>query len=134
MMDSLFTGLVFVERGTEAPPDAVGWRAYRGRVIPDIEEAVESPHRLSNEPEVAQRLLDLVPHVPTPVWGRDELGAGEMWNSNSTGSWLLVWCGLDVESIQPRLGGRAPGWHAGIVVALRQREAVSHEVPVWAAG
>ena len=33
----------------------------------------------------ARRLLDLVATVPTPVWGRDELDAGEMWNSNSVG-------------------------------------------------
>jgi hypothetical protein len=37
----------------------------------------------------AERLFDLVPSVPTPVWGRDELGTGEMWNSNSVTSWLL---------------------------------------------
>jgi hypothetical protein len=64
-------------------------RRWREGVIPDIAEAVESPRRLSEEPHVAQRLLELVPQVPTPVWGRDELGAGEMWNSNSTISWLL---------------------------------------------
>jgi hypothetical protein len=61
-----------------------------------------------------------VPQVPTPVWGRDELRAGEMWNSNSVISWLIARSGLDVESIQPPLGGRAPGWRSGIVVARRQ--------------
>jgi hypothetical protein len=35
-----------------------------------------------------------------PVWGRDELGAGEMWNSNSLISWLIARSGLDVEAIQ----------------------------------
>jgi hypothetical protein len=28
-------------------------------------------------------VLDLVAQVPTPVWGRDELGTAEMWNSKS---------------------------------------------------
>ena len=28
-------------------------------------------------------LIDLLPAVPTQVWGRDEARAGEMWNSNS---------------------------------------------------
>jgi len=28
--------------------------------------------------------------------------------------------GLDVEAVHPPRGGRAPGWHAGIVVARRQ--------------
>ena len=51
--------------------------------------------------------------------GIDELGAGEMWNSNSTISWLLARTGLDVEAIQPPARGRAPGWQAGIVIARR---------------
>jgi hypothetical protein len=97
-------------------------RCWRDGVIPDVAEAVESPRRLSDDPECARRLLELVPHVPTPVWGRDELGAGEMWNSNSLISWLLARSGLDVESIQPPACGRAPGWQAGIVVAHRQQE------------
>jgi hypothetical protein len=60
-----------------------------------------------------------VPSVPTPVWGRDELGAGEMWNSNSMISWLITRCGLDAESIRAPRRGRAPGWRAGVVVARR---------------
>jgi hypothetical protein len=96
-------------------------RRWPGGLIPDVEEAVESPRRLSDDPERARRLLELVPEVPTPVWGRDELGAGEMWNSNSTISWLLARTGLDVEAIQPPIGGRAPGWQAGIVIARRQQ-------------
>ena len=59
--------------------------------------------------------------LPTPVWGRDELRTGEMWNSNSIISWLITRSGLRVESIRPPTGGRAPGWHAGIVVARRDR-------------
>ena len=58
-------------------------RCWRDGVIPDVAEAVESPRRLSDDPDCARRLLELVPHVPTPVWGRDELRTGEMWNSNS---------------------------------------------------
>ena len=94
-------------------------RRWAGGVIPDIAEAVESPQHLTNDQELARRVLDLVPSVPTPVWGRDELGAGEMWNSNSVISWLITRCGLDAESIRPPKGGRAPGWRAGLVVARR---------------
>ena len=94
-------------------------RSWRDGIIPDIDEAVDSPRRLSNDVDVARRLLALVPEVPTPTWGRDELHAGEMWNSNSVVSWLLTRSGLPVESIQPPEGGRAPGWQAGIVVANR---------------
>jgi hypothetical protein len=96
-------------------------RRWRDGVIPDIAEAVDSPHRLSDDPDYARRVLELVPQVPTPVWGRDDLHAGEMWNSNSVISWLIVCSGLDVESIQPPPGGRAPGWRAGIVVAHSQQ-------------
>jgi hypothetical protein len=95
-------------------------RCWCGGVIPDVNEAVESPQRLTDDPDLAQRVLDLAPHVPTAVWGRDELGAGEMWNSNSLIAWLIARCGLAAESIHPPAGGRAPGWRAGLVVARRQ--------------
>jgi hypothetical protein len=95
-------------------------RRWRDGVIPDVAEAVESPHRLSDDPDRARRLLELVPQVPTPVWGRDELRAGEMWNSNSTISWLIARSQLDIDSIKPPPGGRAPGWRAGIAIARRQ--------------
>jgi hypothetical protein len=95
-------------------------RRWRGGVIPDVDEAVESPQRLTDDPEVARRVLDLVAAVPAPVWGRDELAAGEMWNSNSLIAWLIERGGLAAESIQPPAGGRAPGWHAGLVVARRR--------------
>jgi hypothetical protein len=95
-------------------------RRWRGGVIPDVDEAVDSPKRLTDDPDVAQRVLALAPHVPTAVWGRDELAAGEMWNSNSIIAWLIALSGLPGESIHPPAGGRAPGWHAGLVVARRQ--------------
>ena len=95
-------------------------RCWRDGVIPDIAEAVESPRRLTGDAARARRVLDLVPSVPTPVWGRDELRAGEMWNSNSVVSWLLARSGLTPESIPAPAGGRAPGWRAGVVVARRQ--------------
>jgi len=95
-------------------------RRWCGGIIPDVDEAVESPQRLTDDPEVAQRVLDLTPHVPTAVWGRDELAAGEMWNSNSIISWLIARSGLNAAPIQVPAGGRAPGWDAGLVVARRQ--------------
>jgi hypothetical protein len=95
-------------------------RRWRDGVIPDLAEAVSSPQRLSTDPDHARRLLDPVSRVPTPVWARDELGAGEMWNSNSTISWLITRAGLDIDIARLPPGGRAPGWHAGIVVAQRQ--------------
>ena len=95
-------------------------RRWRDGVIPNVGEAVGSPQRLTDDVSLAQRVFELVPDVPTPVWGRDELGAGEMWNSNSLISWLLVRSGIDVEAADVPVGGRAPGWHAGLVVARRR--------------
>jgi hypothetical protein len=94
-------------------------RRWRDGVIPDLAEAVASPQRVSDDPGVARRVLDLVPSVPPLVWGRDELGTGEMWNSNSVISWLLERGGLPADRIRPPVGGRAPGWAAGIAAARR---------------
>jgi hypothetical protein len=44
-----------------------------------------------------------------------------MWNSNSLISWLIARSDVEIESIQPPCGGRAPGWRAGIVMARRQQ-------------
>jgi hypothetical protein len=95
-------------------------RCWRGGSIPDLAEAVGGPHRLSRDPRIARRLLDLARVAPTPVWGRDELGAGEMWNSNSIIAWLLAAAGLPAHELRPPSRGRAPGWDAGIKVARRQ--------------
>jgi len=95
-------------------------RRWRDGVIPDATEAVESPRHLSDDPATARRVLELVPQVPALVWGRDELGTGEMWNSNSLISWLIARSGLAVESVALPRGGRAPGWDAGVVLARRQ--------------
>jgi hypothetical protein len=94
-------------------------RRWRDGVIPDLDDAVDSPRRLTEDSAIGRRLLDLVPRVPSPVWGRDELRTGDMWNSNSFVSWLVTASGLDADSIRPPAGGRAPGWSAGIVVARR---------------
>jgi hypothetical protein len=95
-------------------------RRWRDGHIPDVEEAVESPRRLTDERARARRVLELVPQVPTPVWGRDELKTGDMWNSNSVIAWLIARSGIDTEPIHPPAAGRAPGWQAGLVVARRQ--------------
>ena len=94
-------------------------RLWRGGHIPDVAEAVDSPRPLTNDEPRARRVLDAVRQIPTPVWGRDELATGEMWNSNSVIAWTLARSGIDTESIQPPAGGRAPGWQAGLVVAHR---------------
>jgi hypothetical protein len=94
-------------------------RCWRDGRIPDVPEAVDSPRRLASDAKRARCVLDLVRDVPTPVWGRDELHTGDMWNSNSIVSWLIVRCGLDEERVLAPSGGRAPGWDAGLVIARR---------------
>jgi hypothetical protein len=94
-------------------------RCWPNGVIPDADAAAATVQLPADEAD-AQALLDLAPHVPTAVWGRDELRAGEMWNSNSVTSWLLASAGFDLERLCPPAGGRAPGWDAGRTVAARQ--------------
>jgi hypothetical protein len=95
-------------------------RRWRGGVIPDAAAAVGSPHRAGDDIGRARHLLDLVPQAPLVTWGRDELGTGEMWNSNSLVAWLLARSGHDMTGIRPPAGGRLPGWRAGLVLAARQ--------------
>jgi hypothetical protein len=94
-------------------------RCWRGGSIPDLGEAAGGPRRLTSDPQVARMLLELVRTVPMPVWGRDELEAGEMWNSNSVIAWLIAMAGLLTDFLRPPARGRAPGWHAGLEVARR---------------
>jgi hypothetical protein len=97
-------------------------RLWLGGNIPDVAEAVDSPRRLTGNEDLARRVLALIRHVPTPVWGRDALGTGEMWNSNSVIAWVIARSGIATDSIRPPPGGRAPGWHAGLVAARREHE------------
>jgi hypothetical protein len=92
-------------------------RRWQGGRIPDVREALASPVRLASDQTTARRILDLLPSVPTPTWGRDELDAGEMWNSNSVISWVLARNETDLTTIHPPRRGRAPGWDAGRVAA-----------------
>lgn len=94
-------------------------RRWRNGVIPDIAHAVESPRTVAHDRHCAQRMLSLAPEFPTLTWGRDELATGDMWNSNSLISWLLVRSGHEMDTITPPSGGRAPGWTAGIIAAKR---------------
>jgi hypothetical protein len=103
-------------------------RRWREGAIPDVGEAVGSPLRLTDEPATAQRILDLVPAVPPLVWGRDQVHAGDMWNSNSVTAWLIVRSGLDVGAAQIPARGRAPGWDAGVRLAGRIRNQAMTEV------
>ena len=94
-------------------------RCWAGGQIPDIAEAVDSPVRTTEDPTSVQNVLALLRQVPPLTWGRDELGTGEMWNSNSMVAWVLARSGHDMNRIKPPRHGRAPGWDAGLVLADR---------------
>ena len=91
-------------------------RRWRDGIIPDLAEAVGGPVTLTATDAQVRRLLDLVDEFPPLTWGLDEIGAGDMWNSNSLVSWLLAVSGLPVDLTPPH-HGRAPGWSAGVLVA-----------------
>ncbi|WP_141005203.1 hypothetical protein [Nocardioides humi] len=55
--------------------------------------------------------------MPRHTWGRDALGVGDMWNSNSLVAWLLQTTGIDAAALAPPGDGAAPGWAAGIAAA-----------------
>jgi hypothetical protein len=96
-------------------------RCWPGGVIPDLEDAVASPVRITDDAVEVTRVLAALRTVPTPVWGRDELRAGEMWNCNSVVSWTLTRAGLVEAAGAPPANGRAPGWDAGVRAATGHR-------------
>lgn len=114
-----------VVRGPVGLPVLGRWRWFRYEVrcwhegtIPDLKHAVDSPRRLADTEPDARRVVSSVPDVPALTWGRDELGLGEMWNSNSVIAWVLTRGGLDASAVQPPAGGRAPGFTSGVQAAL----------------
>jgi hypothetical protein len=95
-------------------------RCWRNGVIPDLDAAVDSPVRVTDDARVASRILTELPRIPTPVWGRDAADTGEMWNSTSVIAWVLTASGVDMEALEPPDGGRAPGWMAGRMIAAAE--------------
>lgn len=95
-------------------------RCWTDGVLPDADAAVGGPRLISRDPSLARHLLELTHHVPQLIWGRDQSGTGDMWNSNSVVSWLLVRAGASMSEIAPPPGGRAPGWEAGLEIAGRE--------------
>lgn len=92
-------------------------RCWPGGRIPDVDEAVDSPVRTTEDPTRVAALLQVLREVPPLTWGRDERGTGEMWNSNSLVAWALARSGHDMDAIRPPRAGRAPGWNAGLALA-----------------
>jgi hypothetical protein len=94
-------------------------RRWQDGVIPDRDEAVGGATTVCTDVERTRRALVAVADFPTATWGRDELGVGDMWNSNSLAAFVLVRAGVDVRDLSPPDEGRAPGWIAGAMAAGR---------------
>jgi hypothetical protein len=94
-------------------------RRWRDGVIPDLSEAVGGITPVTNEPDRALAVFEAVASFPRSTWGRDELAAGDMWNSNSLVAWAISRADIDALSITPPASGRAPGWRAGVIAASR---------------
>jgi len=97
-------------------------RRWRDGIVPDIARATRVVD-ITDDEDVARRIFDAIASAPTPTWGRDELGRGEMWTCNSTIAWALSSAGVDIDDVPLPDGGRAPGWDAGRVGALSRRAA-----------
>jgi len=120
-----FEGPVFSRRIARYRPFRYEVRCWPEGVIADADEAVEI-ELLSANSDRARQVLEQVSAVPVMIWGRDELGVGEMWNSNSVISYVLARNGFSVDLIRPPTGGRAPGWEAGVIAARSEQQ-----VKVW---
>lgn len=95
-------------------------RCWPNGCIPDLDEVVDAPVRVNNDADRSIAILRVLREIPRLTWGRDELGAGDMWNSNSLVSWALARTGHDMKVITPPVNGRAPGWQAGLWLAGQQ--------------
>ncbi|ORL16048.1 hypothetical protein A6I85_00385 [Prescottella equi] len=96
-------------------------RCWRNGLIPDEADAVCSPLRLTTDPVTCRQVLRGLVSVPRYTWGRDSVGVGDMWNSNSVVSWVLSRSGVDLSAVRPPRCGRVPGWQAGIAAASQDR-------------
>jgi hypothetical protein len=94
-------------------------RCWRDGIIPDAGDPGTVVVRICDDVRTAERILTTLPSVPKPVWGRDEFGARDMWNSNSVTSWVLAGAGVEMDGIGFPDRGRASGWDAGLVAARR---------------
>jgi len=95
----------------------------RGYVTHDQINSVLPSEEVNSEQ--IEDVLAMFREIPVLTWGRDELGAGEMWNSNSAVAWALARTGHDMDTVVPPQGGRAPGWTSGLVLAHRQATVVA---------
>ena len=95
-------------------------RRWRDGLIPDVSEAVESPQHLSDDIDRARCVLKLVPAVPT------RFGVATSWAPRDVELQLARLVADRAKRPRRRCdpspsARRAPGWHAGIVLARRQQ-------------
>ena len=102
-------------------------RCREDGVLPDRAHAPEPPIQMPVAVATAREIPELLRTVPHHVWGRDALGIGDMWNSNSLVAWLLETSGIGTSGLRPPADGAAPGWLTGVVAArLREQGSPDH--------
>jgi len=92
-------------------------RCWPDGTIPDRQWSVGAPILLTEDQRIVHDILERVRQVPIRTWGRSVPPTGDMWNSNSLIAWLLAGVGISTE-LRPPDGGRAPGWDAGLALAM----------------
>lgn len=95
-------------------------RCWPEGTIYDASWAIGGPTRITDDIQAAQRVVEVLSAMPSRVWGRRVPEANDMWNSNSTISWVLTRSGIAAANLSPPPCGRAPGWEAGVYVALAE--------------
>ena len=92
---------------------------------PDL-AAVVSPVRITDD--AATNRSSARRRAPTPVWGRDEFGHGEMWDSNSVTLWALTHASLKARAALHRCRAELLG-DAGVREARRSAQVADDHRP-----
>ena len=87
---------------------------------------MQSPIRLMSDGAHAQSSIEVLASASKLMLGRDELGAGPMWNFDSIAAWVLTRSQIDAEAVQPPSGGKTRGWSARIRASQQSLREAPH--------
>ena len=94
-------------------------RCWRGGRIPDVDEAVDSPVRMSEDVGHAQRVLALAPRFRTATWALTSSTPATCGTRTRSRRGSSSAAATTCPGSRPPAGGRAPGWDAGLVAGSR---------------
>jgi hypothetical protein len=104
---------------------ALGWmrmfqyeiRRWKNGVVEAKDKSTRPPSTYVITRDQALQIIDGASRAPRHPWGQDVLGNGDMWNSNSLVSFVLVSAGMDPAAIEPPASADWPGWDTGVALA-----------------